>query len=72
MTRYVIAKVHDGVYLPTPRPVTLPDMQPGDSVRVTMRDDGGFDVVPVRPSAAAKEAWGAQMWVDAPQQETHR
>lgn len=47
MTSYAIVKVHDGVYLPTPRPVTLPAMRPGDSVRVTMYDDGGFDVVPL-------------------------
>lgn len=50
----------------------LPAMKPGDSVRVTMTDDGTFDVVLVRPSAAAKEAWGAEMWVDAPEQENYR
>lgn len=72
MNRYVIAKVHDGVYLSTPQPVDLPPMQPGDSVRATMCDDGTLDVVLVRPSAAAREAWGAEMWVDAPEQENDR
>lgn len=50
----------------------LPAMQPGDSVRVTMTDDGDFDVVPLVQSAAAKDAWGAEMWVDAPGQENDR
>ena len=50
----------------------LPAMQPGDSVLVTLRPDGTFDVVLVRPSAAAREAWGAEMWVDASEQENDR
>lgn len=52
--------------------IDLPAMQPGDSVRVTMTDDGDFDVVPLVQSAAAKDAWGAEMWVDAPEQENDR
>lgn len=75
MSRYVIAKVHDGVYLPTPQPVDLPPMQPGDSVRVTLRDDGGFDVAPLKsvpfgPSGRllAMGPW----WADAPEQENDR
>lgn len=52
--------------------IDLPAMRPGDSVRVTLKADGTFDVVLVRPSAAAREAWGAEMWVDIPERENDR
>lgn len=39
--------------------IDLPAMQPGDSVRVTMTDDGTFDVVPlVMVSGPPVILWG--------------
>lgn len=51
----------------------LPAMQPGDSVRVTMTDDG-FYVVPVKRVLLfdGVRQSGRRMWRDAPEQENDR
>lgn len=59
----------------------LPAMQPGDSVRVTMTDDGGFDVAPLRHAGTRRldDGMGGtigpcrpstviDLWADAPEQ----
>ena len=62
--------------------VDLPAMQPGDSVRVTLRDDGGFDAAPLRYAGTRRldDGMGGtvgtcrpstviDLWADAPEQE---
>lgn len=66
----------------------LPDMQPGDSVRVTLKADGSFDVVPLRSVEVdttfdtfvlwqdthgdSSKASWLTVWADAPERENDR
>lgn len=69
MTRYVITERSDEFDFWDPV-VDLPAMQPGDSLRVTMYDDGTFGVVRTVKFGMSPER--DVLWVDAPEQENDR
>lgn len=84
MTRYVITERSDEFDFWDPV-VDLPAMQPGDSVRVTLCDDGGFEVVPLwyagtrllndgmgRTIGLCRPSTVIDLWVGGPAQENDR